>query len=464
MRCATCDHALWKTVGRTCPECGTPFRPSEFTFRPSAVAFRCPHCAQDYYGTDARGLLEPTEFDCVRCGRHVHLDEMVLEPAEGRSEDETGPRPNPWAERIRIGLLRAWWRSVVQILFRPTGFGASLPPRYASASGFGFMLLCLVPQAILGIAAMLLMLMPMMLAGPGPGPAGFLAAQSFFAFGSAFVLVPVALLGGLLAHATLVLLGARGTSLSRSVGCGQFAAGATSLVGFVPCVSCIPFVPVIWWFASFRLMLAAVHRCPRWKAAIAALVPLALMMSVSVAAIVVPFMITTGITPGMVVRAQGVAVASLHRVNLGETMRRFELDRGRPCATPIELLIERPELAVDLARLVAPDRPDAASIGGRTIMSGLATAEEARAAHESLLARLPAGPYRLGNLVLLPPGHPLEGQFGVRDPFVGDVWITTAAHPSGVLETVEVFVFPPGIDFDALPDLLDPAPQAPGGG
>jgi hypothetical protein len=176
------------------------------------------------------------------------------------------------------------------------------------------------------------------------------------------------------------------------------------------------------------------------------------MGAVSVAAVAVPFLVTTGITPGMVVRAQGVALASMQRQDLGAAMRQFELDADRPCATPLELLIDRPELAVSLAELISPDRSEAASIGGRAIRSGLAAPEDARAAHESLRGRLPAGPYRLGNLVLVPPGHPLEGQFGVRDPFAGDVWCTV----DGV--GTETIGFPPEIDFDALPDLLDPPP------
>lgn len=30
MRCKTCNYRLWNLAGRTCPECGTGFRPSGF--------------------------------------------------------------------------------------------------------------------------------------------------------------------------------------------------------------------------------------------------------------------------------------------------------------------------------------------------------------------------------------------------------------------------------------------------
>lgn len=452
MRCRTCDHALWRTVGRTCPECGTPFTPAEFRFKPSTVAFRCPHCEQDYYGTDANGLLEPREFDCVRCGNHVRLEEMILEPAAGRTEDQTVPRPNAWGERERIGLWKAWWRGTIAILFRPFEFGDTLPPNVGAGSGFRYLMLCSIPVLLLGLAIAALMFLPL----GGAGGVGFVFGPQLGIGVALFVgMLVFAALGAAIAHGTLALLGGVTAPLSRSIGCSFFAHGATSLVGLIPCVNCIPFLTAIWWFSSFRLMLAGVHGCGRGKATLAALVPLLLMVAVSIGAFVVPFFLSMGITPGTVARAQGVAVASLHRQNLAEAVRRFELENGRPYATPLELLISRPELSISVANMVAPDGPEAASVGGRTIFPGIATSEDARAAHEALRARLPAGPYRLGNLVLVPPGHPLEGQFGVRHPVGGDLWITVG---SGVTET---FGFPPGIEFDALPDLLDPAPPPP---
>ncbi len=447
MRCRTCDHALWRTVGRTCPECGTPFTPAEFRFRPSTVAFRCPHCTQDYYGTDAAGLLEPREFDCVKCGQHVRLDEMVLEPAAGRSEADTVSRPNPWAERERTGLWKAWWRSTIAILFRPFEFGDSLPAAAGAGTAFRYLLLCAIPPLAFGLAFGALLFLPI----GGPGGAAMVFGPQLAMGAMLFVgLLAFAYLGGAIGHGTLALLGGAREPMSRSVCCALFAHGATSLVGVIPCVSCIPFLGAIWWFSSFRLMLAGVHGCGRGKATLAALVPLLLMASASIAAVVVPFMVASGVTPGMVARAQGGAMAAMERRNLAEVTRQWQLDAGRPYETPFEILIGRPELSLSLANLVSPDRPDAASIGGRTIFPGISTSEDARAAHESLRARLPAGPYRLGNLVLVPRGHPLEGQFGVRDAVAGDIWITVG---NGVTES---FGFPPEIDFDALPNLLDP--------
>ena len=453
MRCRTCDHSLWRTVGRTCPECGTPFSPADFRFRPSTVAFRCPHCTQDYYGTDPDGLLVPREFDCVKCGNHVRLDEMVLEPAAGRTEQDTDPRPNAWAERDRTGLWKAWWRSTIAILFRPHAFGDSLPPTAGAGTAFRYLLLCSIPPIAIGLVFGALLFLP---TGGVGGIATVLGPQLAIGAASFVGLLAFAYVGGAIGHGTLALLGGTREPLSRSVGCALFSHGATSLLGLIPCVSCIPFLGAIWWFSSFRLMLAGVHGCGRGKATLASLVPLLLMSVVSVGAVLVPFIIAAGITPGAVARAQGIAVASAYRANLAQNMRQFELEHGRPCATPIELLIERPEHALVLANLIDPDRPDEVTIEGRTLMPDLAVGGTAGPVHEALLARRPAGPYRLGNLVLVPPGHPLEGQFGVRDPRLGDRWLDSR---SATPETSEAAGFPTGIDFDALPDLLAPAPE-----
>ena len=119
MRCTTCDYPLWNLKARQCPECGSTFAPDEYDFRPGTVRFCCPHCNQAYYGTDQRGHLEPTCFDCVSCGRPVSMNEMVLLPAEGFVEKHTMAAVNPWLERHRVGWWRSWFRSVGHALASP---------------------------------------------------------------------------------------------------------------------------------------------------------------------------------------------------------------------------------------------------------------------------------------------------------------------------------------------------------
>src|SRR5437870_10981399 len=108
MHCKTCDYPLWNLKARQCPECGTPFLPSQFNFVINSVRFCCPHCDQTYYGTGERGHLVPSSFVCVNCARPIAMDEMVLRPAEGVSEQQTQTDRMPWLERAQRGWIKAW--------------------------------------------------------------------------------------------------------------------------------------------------------------------------------------------------------------------------------------------------------------------------------------------------------------------------------------------------------------------
>ncbi len=106
MQCRNCEYRLWGVKGRECPECGTPFAPSQYEFVPNSIRFCCPHCNQEYYGTGPQGHLEPAEFVCVQCGQAVGMDDMVLFPATGLDEEQTRVEPLPWLNRGKIGFLR----------------------------------------------------------------------------------------------------------------------------------------------------------------------------------------------------------------------------------------------------------------------------------------------------------------------------------------------------------------------
>ncbi|MCH7792622.1 MAG: zinc-binding dehydrogenase [Planctomycetes bacterium] len=88
MHCKHCDYALWNLRDRICPECGNAFLPSEYEFVPNSIRFCCTECGQDYYGVDDKGHLVPTEFDCVRCGSPQRMDDMLVLPTEGVTEEQ----------------------------------------------------------------------------------------------------------------------------------------------------------------------------------------------------------------------------------------------------------------------------------------------------------------------------------------------------------------------------------------
>ncbi len=78
MRCLKCDYSLFDIRERICPECGEPFALSSHVFDHCGVRFCCPHCDQQYYGTDLNGHLVPREFQCCRCRNRVSMHEMIV--------------------------------------------------------------------------------------------------------------------------------------------------------------------------------------------------------------------------------------------------------------------------------------------------------------------------------------------------------------------------------------------------
>jgi hypothetical protein len=276
MRCKTCQYVLWNLRSRECPECGTPFRPSEFEFIPNAVRFCCPHCAQEYYGTDAKGHLVPAEFVCVSCNRPVVMDECVLLPTEGVQEDKALADTFPWLERPRLGLLKAWLKTVGWSLVLPGRLGATIPS--GAPLGIAYAAGTFVLVSLLGASVVLLaMLVPALAAGGGT--MGF-----FGAFAAFLVVPPLALLAYLSlwilsAHLVIVVRNPRQPALRRTCQALAFSAG-TLLPSCVPCIG-FYILPVagIWWLVSAGIMLRRMHGVSAMRAAFAVLaLPLLLIV------------------------------------------------------------------------------------------------------------------------------------------------------------------------------------------
>ncbi len=127
MNCQNCGYTLWNLKTRNCPECGEAFKPSEFEFVANAVQYCCPDCDQAYYGTTLTGHLRPAEFDCVNCGRKLHMDDMVLRPAKGIGDDQTQRDVMPWLERRRRNPFMAWIKTIGRSMVGPGKLMRAVP-------------------------------------------------------------------------------------------------------------------------------------------------------------------------------------------------------------------------------------------------------------------------------------------------------------------------------------------------
>ena len=105
MKCQNCGYLLFNLPRPVCPECGRSFDVAVYQFEPGAVSFKCPHCDREYYGTDARGLPHPREFECRGCSQQIALREMCVAPKRPGAEGilvDFSPR-----DRMKLRLIHA---------------------------------------------------------------------------------------------------------------------------------------------------------------------------------------------------------------------------------------------------------------------------------------------------------------------------------------------------------------------
>jgi hypothetical protein len=264
MLCKNCEYRLWNLTSRICPECGAPFAPSDFNFVPGSVRFCCPHCAQEYYGTALNGHLVPFDFDCVRCSRHITMDEMVLLPAEGLEEEQTQFAKLPWLERKKRGFFRAWFSTLGMALVRPGEAIAMTPAEGAVASCWGFALFTALVTLCVGAAPFLIMF-----AGFAPLPGGAVFAPLLTTLGTLLLMVLGGLIvWGLSAHALLLLTGRKKGGIGRTYQSLCLSSGA-NIVSAVPCLGL--YVGWLWWLISAVIMVKAGQRVGGLRAALAVL-------------------------------------------------------------------------------------------------------------------------------------------------------------------------------------------------
>lgn len=273
MRCKNCDYALWNLTGRDCPECGTPFRPSEFEFKPGSVKFCCPDCEQAYYGTTYTGHLRPRAFDCVSCGRHLDMDEMVLLPADGWDERSVTGTVAPWI-RTGVGFFRRWLGTVGWSYVKPVEFMRGLPATHGLGSAFGFALITQLLIALIGIGLpiIVIVLIVTLSGGGGGGGMGFPIVTILPGFLIVLATIVWTLLWGVLIHATLALTGGTPHPMGRTLSALCFSSG-TLAAQVVPCLGpyCLGYIVGIWWLVSAILMVMEGQKTSGVRASLAVL-------------------------------------------------------------------------------------------------------------------------------------------------------------------------------------------------
>ncbi len=268
MFCKSCNYPLWNLTARTCPECGTGFRPSEFRFRRGTVLYVCPHCSQRFQGTDPSGHLEPREFTCPSCNNHVAMDEMALVPTPGVSETRTRTDLVPWFERGHKGV----WRTIGQAMGHPDklarAVAVSAPARTASVLWYG-----VLTQSVFNLVGSAVVI-GMMLVGVVMTASRSAVVGALAGFAVLVVATLVASALGLLvwagsAHLILRITGPMRGAFFYTL-CPISFGGGVNAVSAVPCFGFyLAPIGLLWWVVVSTVMLRTTQSVGWFRATIA---------------------------------------------------------------------------------------------------------------------------------------------------------------------------------------------------
>ncbi|UYV11648.1 MAG: hypothetical protein NCW75_10100 [Phycisphaera sp.] len=259
MKCPGCEYELWNLKAGPCPECGRPFKPSEFDFLANAVKFCCPHCSQAYYGTGEKGELEPSEFDCVSCGGHVTIDDMLLLPADALGKREPTRSTNPWLDPHR---KRRWFGAIAAGIGQPGRMLEATPVFGTTGKAVVFASLNFFMAGLLGIVMGVLLMIAS--GGSGVGVLAFMLISG--------VLVPALymFLWAAVTHGVLKLFRqSTPDGMGRTLQAIAFTSGAW-MFALIPCMGW--FLGFVAWTACAPAAVRAAHKCRLGSAIVATLV------------------------------------------------------------------------------------------------------------------------------------------------------------------------------------------------
>lgn len=268
MNCKHCDYPLWNLLSRQCPECGAPFRPSEYRFALNSVRFCCPHCGQPYYGTGEEGHLSPSHFVCVGCEAPIDMDEMRLLPTEGVDERLTKPDLNPWLDPDRRFLGR-WFATLFRGMTNPMWLMRSTPVDAGAATAWFFAVFSHVVFGIVGAAPIFLLVG---FAGFSRGAAALTGTATSVLVYVVSILVASTIGLGLwvvTAHAVVRMAPAHEGGIGRTAQALCYTCGSQSLLA-IPCINFyVGWLGGLWWVITAGFAVAASQRVSGVRAALA---------------------------------------------------------------------------------------------------------------------------------------------------------------------------------------------------
>lgn len=283
MQCDRCGYELWNIRGRTCPECGARFRPSDYEFRVGAVAFDCPGCGQSYIGTSEKGHLEPDRFNCVRCGQFVSMDDdAILRPASSDGPSAVVDRRIPWLRSENLSFRKRWWDTVRLGLRSDADIMGGVRP--SDPTGVRFLLVSLLICAIaLSVQYLVFELMgtaapirPFVVGRWLPMGGGFgmnlvVGLLSILTFVAMHLVGAYIWAGG--AHLLLHVLGVRRPNWRRTQQAVFYSSGSVAGVGLPSLFLCMCLwqIAYLWWALVVAASLAKAHGIGRFRATVAAL-------------------------------------------------------------------------------------------------------------------------------------------------------------------------------------------------
>jgi len=346
------------------------------------------------------------------------MDTMLVAAAKGVAEADTMASPNPWTDRQRLGLVKAFGKSIMMILFEPALFMRSMVERNPADGSLrdafrfaGFTLLCvlLVVAGLTAIGATIALV-----AGGGIGSRVSVVALSAVVFvpavavvGFAVAIVVLPLISALFAHGVLALVDGGAGGMSRSAQSTLYASAAilvpSIVIGMIPLGGLLA---IGWQCWILAMLLREAHRTSTGRAVAGSIA--AIFIPVLLAAAVV-FALFFGLFMGAwrASTARPTAVLSQATVVTGESplgaaLLSIREATGRWPLTPIHAVADGAlagSVVVDIAFEPNDGSVTLGELTARELRTGVADALRREA--DALATRIPpnGAPFRIGAAV-----------------------------------------------------------------